>query len=131
MFATSPNPAASGTTNVIIVSVAIAMTVLLGGWIVVSLRRNRRLADSMGGLTRTESSLQRSHGIALVVVLLVSMGLAVGTVVSSTVRDALASVGENSRVLTLAAIPFALVYGRWVSKRIGAARAERSELGRV
>jgi heme/copper-type cytochrome/quinol oxidase subunit 2 len=128
--ATAANTAPSDTTTMIVIAVAGVMTVVLGTWIVVSLRRNQRLARSMGGFTPTESKLNRSHGVALVAVLVISMGLAVGSAVSAPVRDALAAVGENSRWLTLAAIPVALVYGRWMRKRVGAALAERAQLGR-
>lgn len=114
------------TGNQIAVVAAPAMVVVLGSYFVVALRRNRRMAArELGGLTRTESSIDRVHAIAVLAVLVLSMGLAFGAATSTAVRDALADAGEHGTWVRFAAIPVVLVYGRWLTRRIARASHER------
>lgn len=114
------------TGNQIAVVAAPAVVLVLGTYFVVAYRRNQRMAArEFGGLTATEASLNRGHGIAIMAVLVISMGLAVGAAVSTTVRDALADVGEHSRWLPFAVAPVALLYGRWLTRAVRRASRER------
>ena len=114
------------TGNQIAVVAAPAMLLVLGTYFVVAYRRNQRMAArEFGGLTETESSLNRIHAIAIMAVLVLSMGLAFGAATSTTVRDALADVGENSRWVRFAFIPVVLVYGRWLTRKVTRAAHER------
>ena len=115
-------------TTTIAISVAVALTVLLGLRFLFAYRNNRRLAERMGGMTETESQLARAHGVLIMALLVISMGLGVGAFVSPTVRDALSDVGENSRWIPTALIPVVLLYGRWLRKRAQRAWRERAAL---
>lgn len=114
------------TGNQIAVVVAPVLLLVLGTYFIVSYRRNQRMADrEFGGLTETESSLGRVHAIAIMAVLVISMGLAVGAATSTVVRHALADVGERSRWVQLALIPAVLLYARWLTRAISRASRER------
>lgn len=103
-----------------------AVVLVLGTYFVVSYRRNQRMAArEFGGLTSAEASLNRFHAAAILLVIVGSMGLAVGAAVSTSIRDALADVGEQSRWLPLALAPVALLYGRWLSRTVRRASRER------
>ena len=115
------------TGNQIAVVAAPLVVLVLGTYFVVSYRRNQRMAArEFGGLTDTEASLNRIHAIAILVVLVGGMGLAFGAATSTTVRDALADVGEHNRWVRFAFIPVVLVYGRWLSRTVMRASHERS-----
>ena len=105
------------TTSIVIVGASL-MTVLFVVRFWFAWRSNNRVAASMGGFTPTESSLARSHAVMLFVVVFGSMALAIGAVLSPAVRDALAAVGEHSRVLRLIALPFVAAYLLWLRIRI-------------
>ena len=127
-LATSHTYQSPQTTTAIVLVMAPLLLVVLGTYFVVAYRRNQRMAaQHYGGLTATEASLNRGHGLAIMAVLVVTMGLAVGTVLSPTVRDALASVGEQSRWLPFAFVPVALLYMRWLSRKVRSAASERAE----
>lgn len=111
--------------------VAPAMVLVLGTYFVVSYRRNQRMADrSYGGMTPAERTLSRVNGALILLVLVGSMGLAVVSVLSTDVRDAMAAVGEQSTWLPFALVPVVAAYGWWLRTTMRRAAAERAARGR-
>jgi hypothetical protein len=119
----------SSTTVIAVVTASVAVIGLgLRFWS--AYRHNRQLAEDLGGFTSVESSLVRVHTIAIVTLLVGCMAVAVAAMFSTTVRDVLAKVGENSRTLVMSCIPAVLLYGNWLRRRIRKATAERAALTR-
>src|SRR5262245_45794234 len=114
------------TTTYLVIGVASFMTVffVLRFWF--AWRSNARLATSMGGFTPSESSLARVPAVLIFVVVLASMSLAVGAVLSSGVRDFLGAVGERGWWLRLVAFPFVGLYLLWLRGRIRRSACERA-----
>jgi len=114
------------TTTFLVIAVARLMTVAFVVRFWFAWRSNARLAASMGGFTPTEASLARSHAALIVVTVLGSMGLAVAAVLVPAVRDFLAAVGERSRWLSFAAVPFVALYLLWLRRQIRRSVRERA-----
>lgn len=115
-------------TKFIVIGVSCLLTVVLGTYFVVAFRRNQRGGSALGELTPAERSVNRIHAVAIMGVLVGSMALAVGSVVSPAVRDALSTVGDHSRRLPLLLIPVVVLYGRWLTRRSRVIARERAAL---
>lgn len=121
-----PLVAASSTpqsTRTIVITVAVVIGVLWLAYFFVSLRRNNRRA---GGLTPTESHISRVHVVMIVGTLVVCFGLAIGTVLSDSVRDVLAEFGESAWWVRLAAVPLIFAYLAWLSRNMAKSSFERA-----
>jgi hypothetical protein len=114
------------TTKFLVIGVASVMTVAFVVRFWFAWRANTRLAASMGGFTPTEASLARSHAALIILTVLGSMGLAVAAVLAPPVRDFLAAVGERSKWLPFAAIPFVALYLLWLRRQIRRSVRERA-----
>ena len=114
------------TTAYLVIGVASVLTVAFVVRFWFAWRANKRVAAEMGGFTATEASLARSHAVMIVVAVFGSMGLAVGAVLSPTVRDMLAAVGERGRVLRFLALPVVSLYLLWLRVRIRRSARERA-----
>ena len=126
MHATATTLNSPQTTTYLVIGVASFMTVLFVVRFFFAWRSNARLAESMGGFTRTEASLARVHAVLIFVAVFASMGLAVGAVLVPAVRDFLAAVGERGEWLPFAAMPFVALYLLWLRSRIRLSVRERA-----
>ena len=114
------------TTTYLVIGVASLLTVAFVVRFWFAWRHNNRIAADMGGFTPTESSLARGHAVLIFVAVFASMGLAIGAVLSPTVRDFLAAVGERGTVLRFLAVPFVTLYLLWLRVRIRRSARERA-----
>jgi hypothetical protein len=130
MIASVAGTGSSVTGGDIALVVAPLMVVVLGARFVVSYRRNQRMSErSHGGMTASERTLSRTVAALILVVLVGSMALAVASVLSNRVRDALGAVGEQSSWLPLALAPVAVLYALWLRRMMRRAAAERASRG--
>lgn len=114
------------TTTYLVVGVASVMTVAFVVRFWLAWRNNARVAAAMGGFTPTEASLARGHAVLIAVAVFASMALAVGAVLTPTVRDFLAAVGERGDWLPFGAMPLVSLYLLWLRVRIRRVARERA-----
>ena len=121
---TIPNSPQTTTHIVIVTACLLTVFFVVRFWF--AWHHNNRVVAEMGGFTPTEASLARSHAVLLFVCVFGSMGLAVGSVLSPTVRDFLAAVGEHGTLLRFLALPVVSMYLLWLRIRLRRSARERA-----